>query len=406
MKSTDTAETIVNTLDIFYRAVQIPLSLVNPDFETVFCLPSYEYTFWPPELVKAQAEIMQSKNLPPDCPYLLSDHFDIHTGMFRLQDGYFLILGPVSSGALNLEEVARTYSAGLSPERERAFLNAYRTSIPTDIIRFANILAMTAHLMFGSHPDPIGIIRANYPQQAAVPPARKEQITAEDLQTSPDEIIQFENMLVDAVRAGNSAYLAQALRTMHPLFQQAPVHNAQREPYTTLPLLTLMRFAALHGGAGKEKVYAIYDRAAAELAQLKSSSEHIALVARTAEALCALVAESRFGQAHSEARRKIERYVAHHLSEHITLHDLAEACSLSERQVSRIFEECFRMKMTDYIHKERVSRAATLLTASNFTIGEIAYRLGYASQSHFSSTFKKYTGLTPGEYQKNPGKIP
>ena len=400
----DAYESIVSTLDIFYRSVQAPLSLIDPTYETVFCLPSFEYNFWPPELVKAQSKRMEEMHLPPTMPFVVTDHFDIHTGMFRLPNHYLLVIGPVSSHSLDEEAVRKEYGRSLSPELERAFLNAYRTSIPADIIRFTNLMSMAAHLIFGSHPSPIEIIEANFPGKAELllPNQPTETASLSLPKTDLEELLMFENMLTEAVRSGNAAYLKQTLRTLYPLFHTIEIHSPEKEPYSTLPLLALMRFAAMHGGADKEKTYQIYDHSVRTLLELDTSGDHIALIAHTAEEFCGLVVESRYNDTYKNERNIIEHYVTHHLSEHITLKDLAAACSLSERQISRVFEECFRMKMPDYIHRERINRAVTLLSSSNYTISEVSSRLGYASQSHFSSTFKKYTGMTPGEFLKHP----
>ena len=410
MNTTETPESIVRTLHIFYHAVRVPLSLVSPAFETVFCLPSFEYQFWPPDLVRLQAEVMASKALPAHYPDIVSDAFDIHTGMFRLPNGYFLVIGPVCSHVLTEEEqdrISSSYAGALPSEYDESFLNAYRTSLPADIIRFANILALAANLIYDCRLDPLEIILENYPekQEADLTADPETSDLPTELSARPEEFILFENRLSEAIRMGNAAYLDQTLQTIQPLFDQGSDHHRDREAYATLSLLVLMRSAAVEGGAEAEKARRIYDRALPVLAGSASTGEHIALVIQASGQFCRLVSGSRFGRSHEEARQRIEHYVAHHLSERITLKDLSAACHLSERQISRIFEESFRMKMPDYIHKERVSRAKTLLTSSHYSINEIAVRLGYASQSHFSDTFKKYTGLTPGAFRKKPERI-
>ena len=410
MKSASKIElktSIVNSLDIFYRSVRVPLSLIDTSCQTVFCLPATEYQFWPAELVAEQKKIMLSRNMPAFFPYVLTDHFDIHTGMFHLPNDYLLVIGPVSSGSIDLASVKEAYDTdALPPEYGRAFLQAYQTTVPADIIRFANILSLAAHLLFRVSLDPIDILEANYPERPA--PSSAAQDAPADSTALPgatlDEIILFENMLAEAVRTGNESYLQQALRTLHPLMQQMDIHSPVREFNISLPLLAVMRFSAIQGGADKEKSYLLYNHMITTLSEAASTGEHIASVTRAAKEYCRLVRESRFGEAHRETAKKIERYVTQHLSEHITLQDLAETCHLSQRQISRVFEEYFGMKMPDYIHRERISRSKTLLISSSLTINEIASRLGYASQSHFSSTFRKQTGITPGEFRKNPGR--
>jgi signal transduction histidine kinase/ligand-binding sensor domain-containing protein/DNA-binding response OmpR family regulator len=54
-----------------------------------------------------------------------------------------------------------------------------------------------------------------------------------------------------------------------------------------------------------------------------------------------------------------------------------------------------------FIRTIRLKRAAQLLRKSQFSITEICYEVGFSSQKHFSTTFKKYFELSPTEYKKN-----
>jgi two-component system response regulator YesN len=48
----------------------------------------------------------------------------------------------------------------------------------------------------------------------------------------------------------------------------------------------------------------------------------------------------------------------------------------------------------------RIKRAIQLLTATELSILEIADRVGYHSQHYFSTSFRKYTGMSPLQYRK------
>lgn len=49
-----------------------------------------------------------------------------------------------------------------------------------------------------------------------------------------------------------------------------------------------------------------------------------------------------------------------------------------------------------------MNSALQLLKENNITMKEIAFELGFTDNAHFCKTFKKYYGITPKEYQKNP----
>ena len=54
-----------------------------------------------------------------------------------------------------------------------------------------------------------------------------------------------------------------------------------------------------------------------------------------------------------------------------------------------------------FIRSLRLKRSAQLLKNSRLQVTEICYEVGFSSQKHFSTTFKKYFGRSPSEYQKN-----
>ena len=57
------------------------------------------------------------------------------------------------------------------------------------------------------------------------------------------------------------------------------------------------------------------------------------------------------------------------------------------------------MNPSDYIRNRRLQRACELLTNDDLDVTQIAYLLGFSSQSQFSTTFKRFMGHTPTEYR-------
>ena len=57
------------------------------------------------------------------------------------------------------------------------------------------------------------------------------------------------------------------------------------------------------------------------------------------------------------------------------------------------------MTITDYRDNLRISSAKEMLKSGMFTIKEISEELGYCDVSHFSKTFSRTCGVTPGKYR-------
>ncbi len=74
---------------------------------------------------------------------------------------------------------------------------------------------------------------------------------------------------------------------------------------------------------------------------------------------------------------------------------------VSEPYFRRVFKEEFKMSPKQYVIERRIEYAKALRIAGYFSIQEIAELCGYHDQKHFSSAFKKITGVSPSKYRYN-----
>ncbi len=101
---------------------------------------------------------------------------------------------------------------------------------------------------------------------------------------------------------------------------------------------------------------------------------------------------------------QICRYIKSHLEEDLSREDIATHVGLSPEYVSRLFKQETGVNLVSYLQTVRLGTACEWLTHSGLSISEIAARLGYDNFAYFSKIFKKYTGLTPSAYRKDPSQ--
>lgn len=96
----------------------------------------------------------------------------------------------------------------------------------------------------------------------------------------------------------------------------------------------------------------------------------------------------------------IERYIADHLHEKLTVAALADHYGYDRAYFSRRFKESYTISPGEYLKTLRMSRAANML-ACGVRIEQICSRLGYADPKVFSRAFKAHYSVSPSEYIKS-----
>lgn len=83
------------------------------------------------------------------------------------------------------------------------------------------------------------------------------------------------------------------------------------------------------------------------------------------------------------------------------LEKIAVRLGISKSHFCRIFKEFTGYRPFEYMNLLRIQKGKELLKDSRMSIQEIAGAVGYESHSYFSMLFKRYVGMTPGEYRKS-----
>lgn len=96
---------------------------------------------------------------------------------------------------------------------------------------------------------------------------------------------------------------------------------------------------------------------------------------------------------------QIQFWLRTNLSSELTISELAQQFGVSQRSLTRRFKAATGVRATQYWQQLRIETAKDLLTASNLSIQEISYQVGYQDQGHLSRLFKQYMGQTPKDYR-------
>ena len=108
----------------------------------------------------------------------------------------------------------------------------------------------------------------------------------------------------------------------------------------------------------------------------------------------------RHGQLAPWQLRRVTDYLAAHLAEDIPLQILANLVKLSRSYFSRAFKVSTGLAPHQWLLQARISKAKQLLLESDRALAQIAIDVGFADQAHFTRTFRRETGESPGAWQR------
>lgn len=115
-------------------------------------------------------------------------------------------------------------------------------------------------------------------------------------------------------------------------------------------------------------------------------------------AYCRFVQKYRLDE-YSPLVRKAVTYIRVHLSDQLSLRQIASGIKVSPSYLSRIFNQEAKESISSFITRARVEKAAELLSFSRMPIQNVAAYVGFSDLNYFSRCFKKWMGKTPSEYR-------
>lgn len=97
--------------------------------------------------------------------------------------------------------------------------------------------------------------------------------------------------------------------------------------------------------------------------------------------------------------KQLKDFVEEHLAEDLTIAKLASVAHVSQFHFARAFKATTGQSPHRYVIQQRIERAKLLLSVTRLSVSEVACRVGFSNQSHFTAQFRKATGTTPKVYR-------
>lgn len=228
-------------------------------------------------------------------------------------------------------------------------------------------------------------------------------IHAKFLPDLPDQGFLFPNKLVrgafNAVRQGSAEALEEQLGTFFAYVEKNLYPNS-RPSYVAVQFFNELLQFLQELSVDARAIFPDLPGESAQLLQIETLEMLEQYCRRTTFRLLDYLCQQR-----SRPQGRVSQVVRAFLDEHyadesITLALLADELHFSPSYLAKTFKNDTNKSIKEYITEKRIETAKELLRDKNAKVGGVAQQVGYTNARSFINIFKKYTGLTPGEYKE------
>lgn len=157
---------------------------------------------------------------------------------------------------------------------------------------------------------------------------------------------------------------------------------------------------AIQGGLDETQAFNYSAECINSIDKMSSLPEIFSYLQRECIVLTSLVADSKCNASYPYPIRKCIHYINVNLHTKMTLDMLSKETYLSPDYLSLMFKKNVGISISEYIKKKRLSTAKDMLSMNGkYTASQIAYYLGFCSESYFIKCFKNEYGVTPKQYK-------
>ncbi len=154
------------------------------------------------------------------------------------------------------------------------------------------------------------------------------------------------------------------------------------------------------GGVSSEGALNLSDYFVQKIEASETVSEVYNIGAQMQQTYIQRVRRAKAATGYSALIRGCMDFVETHIFEHITLKAISEKFEYTESYISRKFKHETGESLINYINRQKMKTAGSILQESNIPIAELSERLSFSSPSYFSLLFKKEFGINPMDFQK------
>lgn len=215
---------------------------------------------------------------------------------------------------------------------------------------------------------------------------------------------ELSKAMTEAVKQGNLSLAYQFFQTLEQeggfiTRNSNPLRNAQN---MCIVMNTQLRYAMEETGLHPYQLDRFSHNIAVQIEKLSRVEDVRRFSMEIVRQYCELAQEKTYANL-KPFSRLVVTYIKAHLSDSLTVKEAAQALTVNANYLSYQFHKDVGLTFTEFVNRERVKQAATLLRNTNLQIQQIAAAVGYNNTSYFAKQFAKHHQLTPRDYRFGGG---
>ncbi|MBQ9827194.1 MAG: helix-turn-helix transcriptional regulator [Lachnospiraceae bacterium] len=230
-----------------------------------------------------------------------------------------------------------------------------------------------------------------------------QTITAKHMYQSENDDYGFSSFdeMFDCVRLGDAEQLNQYLQSGEFYDYLDRVMNSRAEAETVF-LFNLAKtyHTASDAGIALQDLTPLVGMYLAEMPKYRSMAAFKAGMGRMLYDFTRHVRQMR-ESSFSALTEKARLYIHENLYRQISIGEIASHCGVSSSTLQHRFKEETGISVTEAIRNVKAEKACFFLKHTGLSCSDIAFRMGYCSQSFFIRQFRASVGVTPSEYRKH-----
>lgn len=315
-----------------------------------------------------------------------------------------IVLGPVHTSERS-KNLAVDYIHSYSSSRHKdELLSALEKTPVCPYIELTRLISILYSFIYGEVMDDTLLTIAGLAKEEIA--LADELHTFQESQTPHKDTYQrtfdFEQYLLDCIREGNLERLKRLLRTASYEVAELEIHGdpVRQQKNRFIIALALSIRAAIRGGLNPQVAYSLRDLYVERVEVTHRTPAIIQLYREMLYEITIRVSDQNRTHHYSRLINNCCNFIDEHIRENIRVTDVAAFVGFNAHYISKKFKEETGQSIKDYIKDAKILEAKSLLRYSELSLIEISELLSFSSQSFFTATFRRVTGVTPGQFRE------